>query len=236
MAKLKTPLLSFNARGTLAKILSFRLKGKQTIIEKKPILKDAKSFSQLSWRHMYQKATALWNALSTDEKKTWEANATPRHMTGYAWFMSQCLKPNPGIYLPLQGGTMSGNIDMADNRILDLPTPTANEEPTRKQDLADHNVAQARHGMTVAEYVAIAYGEQYVAVRRLSDTMLGRSFYRAVDNDYLYIHGGQTRGASISLYGKDHMFMKGFISVLVPNAAGSGTKNPILLEGRTNNP
>ncbi|GAI43353.1 unnamed protein product, partial [marine sediment metagenome] len=47
-------------------------------------------------------------------------------------FVSQCLRPNPGIYLPLQGGTMTGNIDMDTNRILDLPDPIVNQEPATK--------------------------------------------------------------------------------------------------------
>ncbi|GAI05556.1 unnamed protein product, partial [marine sediment metagenome] len=42
------------------------------------------------------------------------------------------LRPNPGIYLPLQGGTMSGNIDMAKNRLLKLPAPTDDQEPATK--------------------------------------------------------------------------------------------------------
>lgn len=134
MSKLTKALLSFSAKGSLGKALSFRTRGSQTIAEKKPIPEDAKSELQLQWRHMYQKAVALWHALSAEEKEDWESNARIRHMTGFAWFMSQCLKPNPGIYLPLQGGTMSGDIDMATHRILNLPEPTANEEPTRKID------------------------------------------------------------------------------------------------------
>ena len=61
---------------------------------------------------MYQKAVALWHGLSAAEKGEWESQARPKHMTGFAWFMSQALKPNPGLYLPLQGGTMQGIIEM----------------------------------------------------------------------------------------------------------------------------
>jgi len=124
MAKLKNPLFGFNVRGTLGRALSFRGRGSQTIAEKKPIPTDTKSFAQLSWRHMYQKAVALWHLLSAEEKQDWESNARIRHMTGFAWFMSQCLKPNPGIYLPLQGGIMQGNIDMASYDILNYVPPS----------------------------------------------------------------------------------------------------------------
>lgn len=135
MAKLKAPLFSLGATGRLAKHLSFLRRRKQNIVEQRPIPTDAKSPTQLVWRHMYQKAIALWHALSDEEKQEWETSARPRHMTGFAWFMSQCLRPNPGIYLPLQGGTMSGNIDMAKHRILRLPVPIDDQEPARKVDI-----------------------------------------------------------------------------------------------------
>lgn len=129
MSKLKNPLLSLGARNTIGKAISFVKRRGQNIAEKKPEIPDAKSLAQLSWRHMYQKAVALWHALSAAEKEEWESSARPKHMTGFAWFMSQALKPNPGLYLPLQGGTMSGDIDMAKNRLLKLPLPTDSQEP-----------------------------------------------------------------------------------------------------------
>ncbi|MBA7581704.1 hypothetical protein ES708_23613 [subsurface metagenome] len=49
-------------------------------------------------------------------------------MTGFAWFVSQALKPNPGLYLPLQGGTMSGDIDMAGHNIFNAEFPTVTKE------------------------------------------------------------------------------------------------------------
>lgn len=137
MAKLKNPLLGFHIRGSLSKAISFRGRGRQTIAEKIPQPQDPKSLAQLSWRHMYQKAAALWHLLSPDEKADWESNARIRHMTGFAWFMSQCLKPNPGIYLPLQGGIMQGDINMADHKITDLPTPALDHEAATKKYVDD---------------------------------------------------------------------------------------------------
>ena len=134
MAKLKNPLLSLGAVGRLAKHLSFTRRRKVDIVEATPVLKDAKTLAQLEWRHMYQKAVALWRALSGPEKQEWESLARPKHMTGFAWFMSQALKPNPGLYLPLQGGTMAGDIDMAKHRILRLPAPVDAQEPMRLGD------------------------------------------------------------------------------------------------------
>lgn len=133
MAKLKKPLLSLGARGGLGKAISFVKRGGRSIAEKKPEIPDARTLAQLSWRHMYQKAVALWHALSPAEKQEWESLARPKHMTGFAWFVSQALKPNPGLYLPLQGGKMAGDIDMDGNKIENLPDPTADQEPATKK-------------------------------------------------------------------------------------------------------
>lgn len=133
MTKIKNPLFSLGSVGRLTSSLTFLRRRRQDIVESTPVVPDARTMAQLSWRHMYQKATALWRALSPDEKWEWESQARRRHMTGYAWFVSQALKPNPGLYLPLQGGVMQGEIDMATHRILDIPDPSLDQEPvTRK--------------------------------------------------------------------------------------------------------
>jgi len=118
MAKLKAPLLSFLATGNLAKILAFRRRGSTTVAERYPFPMDAKTPLQLTWRTIFQMAVEWWHQLSPDEQAEWEALARPRHMTGYALFLSTALKPNPGIYLPFIGGTMQGDIDMGGNYIL----------------------------------------------------------------------------------------------------------------------
>lgn len=128
MVKLKAPLVSLKAIGRLGNI-TFLRRRHTNIAEKTPVVPDQKTLAQLSWRHMYQKAVALWHALSAGEKEEWESQARRRHMTGFAWFMSQALKPNPGLYLPLQGGTMTGDITMGKNRLLKLPLPTDSQEP-----------------------------------------------------------------------------------------------------------
>lgn len=132
MVKLKNPLLSLGASNTISKAITFVRRRSQNIAEIKPEILDIKSPGQLSWRHMFLKCTALWNALSAAEKEDWESLARSRHMTGYAYWQSQCLRPNPGIYLPLQGGTMQGDIDMDKYRLLKLPLPTDVQEACSK--------------------------------------------------------------------------------------------------------
>lgn len=154
MAKLKNPLFSLSAKGGLGKAISFVRRGGRSIAEKKPEVPDARSPAQLIWRHMYQKAVALWHALSEAEKQEWESLARPKHMTGFAWFVSQALKPNPGLYLPLQGGKMAGDIDMDKNRLLKLPAPTSGQDADNltSRDAAIADEATAR----VAAIAALA--------------------------------------------------------------------------------
>ncbi len=82
---------------------------------------------------MFQLAAALWHDLSPAEVATWEAAGTTRGMTGYAWYMSQALRPNPGIYLPLAGGQMTGAIDMDGSPITALLDPSADQEAATKK-------------------------------------------------------------------------------------------------------
>lgn len=140
MAKTKNPLLSLSARGPLGSI-TYRRKTGAIVAEKTPTILDVKSPGQLSWRHMYQKAISLWSALSASEKQEWESLARPKHMTGFAWFISQALKPNPGLYLPLQGGIMQGDIDMASHAITNLPDPTANQDAATRKWVLDQITA-----------------------------------------------------------------------------------------------
>ena len=137
MAKLKNPLLSFNAHNSLSKAITFVRRRGQNIAEKKPEILDVKSTAQLTWRTMFLMARDLWHDLSAAEKRAWESAGSIRHMTGYAWFMSQALRPNPGIYLPLLGGTMQGAIQMADFHIHGLPLPVHVQDVWRRQDFQD---------------------------------------------------------------------------------------------------
>jgi len=157
MTRIKGPLMSLGARGRLTRAITFLRRRKQNLVEETPVIKDVQSLAQLSWRHMYQKAVALWSALSVAEKEKWESLARPKHMTGFAWFMSQCLRPNPGIYLPLQGGTMQGAIQMDGYHIHGLPLPIHVQDPIRRQDYHDyiepylyHEGARIYHNANVA--------------------------------------------------------------------------------------
>lgn len=153
MVKSKNPLFSLDAHNSIGKAISFVKRRGQKIAEKKPKILDVQSPAQLSWRHMYQKCAALWHGLSVEERKDWKALGTARHMTGFAYWQSQCLRPNPGIYLPLQGGTMQGDIDMDGFKIEDLPDPLAAQEAATKA-YVDLAVASMRWDLSFNDTVS----------------------------------------------------------------------------------
>ncbi len=133
MAKLKSPFFSFGATGRLGKALTVarRLAGPVWLLRGRPT--DTRTEPQLSWRTMWQLAAELWHGLPESEILEWERAGTRRGMTGFAWYMSQALRPNPGIYLPLAGGDMTGVIDMQGNHIHGLDTPVHISDAASKQ-------------------------------------------------------------------------------------------------------
>lgn len=138
MAKTKNPLVALAASGRIGPLAIATNTTHASITKRAPHPPDLRSLAQLSWRTMFQKAVALWHSLSPTEKLSWERQATPLHMTGFSYFVSQALKPNPGIYLPLAGGIMTGPIDMGGNHLTTLPAPSSPDHAARYQDLTDH--------------------------------------------------------------------------------------------------
>ncbi len=91
MAKPKSPLLSFGARGTIADTLTFQKRGRLTIARQKPIPSDPKSAAQLSRRQVYRDAVAAWNAFTPEEKEAWRGVCLG--LTPYQCYMKTALLP-----------------------------------------------------------------------------------------------------------------------------------------------
>lgn len=138
MKKLRGPLFSLGATGRLSRAytLARRLTGPAWLLRGRP--DDPKTDAQLSWRTMWQLASELWHQLSPEETAEWERAGTIRGMTGFAWYMSQALRPNPGIYLPLAGGAMTGMLDMNGQHLHGLKGPVHATDGARKKYVDDH--------------------------------------------------------------------------------------------------
>lgn len=124
---------------------------------------------------MYQHCTTIWYSLNPAEKAHWTSEARNKAITPYALFMSTCLKPNPGIYLPLIGGIMKGDIDMNTFRILDLTDPLVDQEAATKKYVDDIGGG--------------ASGEGHITILPLSYDSIGQGAWQPVMNAAFYLQG-----------------------------------------------
>ena len=92
MAKPKSPLLSFGARGTIADSLTFQKRGQHTIAREKPIPKDPYSLAQAYQRWDYQDYAHLWTLETEASKQSYRTRASRYHLTGFSLWMREHLK------------------------------------------------------------------------------------------------------------------------------------------------
>ncbi|MBA7589265.1 hypothetical protein ES708_31346 [subsurface metagenome] len=93
MAKPKSPLLSFGARGTIGGALTFQKRGRTTIVRQKPIPENPRSEAQLAQRQKYKEAVASWHSLTPEQKEAWRGICPG--LTSYQCFMRSELKYMP---------------------------------------------------------------------------------------------------------------------------------------------
>ncbi len=162
MTKLKKPLLSFGAQGTIANALTFQKRARGHFARQKPIPKDPKSTAQLAQRQIYRDAVDAWHALTPQEKEAWRGVCPG--LTAYQCFMQakirELLGPPPpppeyteeqtqyafSMYLGLTGLHSGGQRLIIPNRLVsklgfwlrkrDSPDGTISMEIYRKSDEA----------------------------------------------------------------------------------------------------
>jgi len=109
MTKLKTPLLSFRAQGSIGKQLTFAgIKG-GTIAKTIPSHRDARTLPQLYQRWRFRDAIYYWKWLPEFNRAAYKVAARPLNMTGWAYFLSQYLPDPPDQVLWLRNDEQAGN-------------------------------------------------------------------------------------------------------------------------------
>lgn len=106
MAKLKAPLLSFGATGTVGQALTVsRWKG-LSVAKRVPTHPDAKTAAQLVQRELYSHARDYWHTLTLGERASLLTEARPFHITGYNLLLRQYLldRLNLEAWWPLNDG------------------------------------------------------------------------------------------------------------------------------------
>ena len=97
MSKLKTPLLSLGATGTVADSLTFTRRRRTDIVQEKPIPSDPMTLPQMYQRWDYQDGISYWQTLTNAQKQVYKSAGSRRHMTGFAYFMHWYLKNLPDL-------------------------------------------------------------------------------------------------------------------------------------------
>lgn len=99
MAKLKNPLLSFDAHGSLGDGLTFRRHAGGTVAEKKPRMPYFLTLPVQYRRWLYQDYAYLWTKQSVDTKQFYATAGSRHHLTGFQFWLKYCLTDLPGIVL-----------------------------------------------------------------------------------------------------------------------------------------
>lgn len=109
MSKLKSPLLSLEAKGTIGAAITYQGRGQDTIARTKPIPTNPYSLNQAYQRWDYKDLAFLWSLESESEKQDYRTRASRYHITGFQLFMREHLKNLPGIAVRLHLDYHSGS-------------------------------------------------------------------------------------------------------------------------------
>lgn len=118
MAKIKSPVLSLGATGTVADAITFTRRRHTNIAEKKPTPAYRFSLPQAYQRWDYQDGIAYWHALTNAQKQAYKTAGSRFHMPGFSYFMRYYLNNLPGILGRWRLDSLSGSLllDTASNK------------------------------------------------------------------------------------------------------------------------
>jgi len=108
MVRLRTPLLSLEARGRLGP-LAFTRRRAVNIVEKRPDIPDAGTRAQTAQRAWWLEAIAAWWALTDAERAVFRTNARKYRLSGYQYFIHLYVTPAPPP--PPWNGQVAASLD-----------------------------------------------------------------------------------------------------------------------------
>lgn len=89
MARLRGPLLSIAASGTIGGVVTFESRSGGPVARLKPASKKPASYAQIQHRAMVTVCAATWATLSTDDKARWQAIAASHGLPVMAKFLHE---------------------------------------------------------------------------------------------------------------------------------------------------
>lgn len=99
MGKLKQPLFSLGAHGSLGDALTYQERHQQTFVRKKPTPRQPSTLAQIYHQWDYQDYASLWHSLSAAEKQQYESDARRSRITGFNLWMRNSLNDLPNLLL-----------------------------------------------------------------------------------------------------------------------------------------
>ena len=102
MAKVKGPLFSLTAFGTVGNLLTFRRTPGKVAVYLKPVPTDPESGAQLWQRGNFASAVSAWGALSGASKAWWNMYAAGGKVSGYICFVRDYLRGGEPYVPPSQ--------------------------------------------------------------------------------------------------------------------------------------
>ncbi len=104
MPKITGPLFSLEAKGSIAKNLTFseRKTGAQVRFQKKQ--KDVLTSDRVEHRARFLEAVAAWHALTEEKKLVYDQRVKDLMMTGYNLYLREYLLAPPVVFYPAYYG------------------------------------------------------------------------------------------------------------------------------------
>ncbi|MBA7531692.1 hypothetical protein ES705_23913 [subsurface metagenome] len=116
MVRLKNPLLSFDAHGTVGDSVTFQSSTRRKFARQKPRLPYSLTLPQQYQRWLYEDYAHLWLAQSAATRQEYREAGSRFHLTGYQYYMKYMLTNLPDIALMLRLDVISGGFTLDTSR------------------------------------------------------------------------------------------------------------------------
>lgn len=196
MSKLKQPIISLEAKGSISDALTFQRRDGLNIVRKKPTPTQPNTLPQVYQRWLYQDYITWWHTLTNAQKQTLKSAAVRYHMGGFAYWMSTHLKDLPDIAgrYHLDGSTGTRVVDSSRN---------LNHGTNYGATPVDALIAHGLHFDGVDDYVHIPHSSALQPAILAYDFFV--KFHALGHNDYFFDKGREVYACNLASSGANFL-------------------------------
>lgn len=222
MPKVKGPLLSLQARGSVGGLLTFQQRRSGAVVYPLTVPRDVANDAQLAQRALMGQAAQAWGDLSVSQQAVYDARAQGRCMSGFNLFVSETMTAPPVVSWWLSGG-----IDAA-NCVAAYRAKGAASKVAALQNLVNpgtHDLVDADMN-TFDSGIGVVVASAYLAMRYNLVNGAGFliCFSGAVPNNHILCGFGGGNGLAVWNYNDGHVYYDyGNEHGVAPAMTGSGT-------------